>query len=548
NGTVTVANGFTYNATPTISSIVPNNGPVAGGQVIVITSPGVSGTVTVQLGSVTVPTQNVTVGAGTITVLTPPGAASGPVDVTVDTSVQGTTVVPNGYTYNPGATITAVTPNNGPVDAATPIVITGTGFLSPSTVTIGGLAAGVTTVVSPTQITATAQPFTLVGAQDVVVTSNLAGVATLPDGFTYTPVFANSTQATPAGGAPNDVATGDFNGDGVQDFVVANQALASFSVLISGVRTDFPVTGTEPANVSVADMNLDGRPDVVTTNKVSNDMNVFLNVMALPTNTPTFSAPVVFAMAGTPGQVEARDFNGDGKPDIVTVSESTGNILARLNTTTPGAGLSLSGVTTIGAGLASPAGFAVADFDRDGLPDLAISESAAGANRARVFRNTTGPGGGTPGFTQVATLNAGTRTVAVATGDLNGDGRPDVVVANRQDDTFTTFVASGIVGTIGFSAQPAQSTGAGPVAIVIADLDGGGVPDVITANDGASTVSVRVNQTVPGTANVTYSAQADRPCGATPGTLIALDINNDGKQDLAVPNRTGATVTLLTNL
>lgn len=549
NGTITAVNGFTYNPTPTVGTITPNNGPVAGGQLVTINGSGFGGTVTVQFGATLVPTPNVTVtGPGSLVLMTPPGGAAGPVDVTIDSTQSGQSVFPSAYTYNPQPTITAVTPNSGPVNGATPVVITGTNFIGPATVTIGGQLAGATTVVSPTRITATANPFTLVGPQDVTFNSNLAGIATLPDGFTYTPVFARTPVPMPAGGAVNDVATADFNGDGNADFVTTSPfGTPAFSVLIGGARTDFPVVGaTEPANCAVADMNLDGKPDVIVTNRGTNTMFVYLNVMALPTSTPTFTAPFSFPTNGAPGTVQARDLNLDGKPDIVLVCEGTGHINVYTNTTTPGGALSLNGLF-LAAGMSGPARFALGDLNADGKPDLVVPELGLGANRITVFPNIFAPGGTAGGFGGGTSFACGNRTAGVAIGDLNGDGLRDIVAVNRQDNTFNTFIHSATPSSMTFTAMPVQATGAGPVAVAIVDLDGAGINDVVTANDGAGTVSVMVNSTVPGSGSVTLTAPADIPCGPTPGNILVVDTNNDGKRDLVLPNRTGDTLSTLTN-
>jgi hypothetical protein len=174
------------NPAPTVGTISPNTGTTAGGTAVTITGTGFLAGATVSLG-VTAAT-NVVVGGSTSITATTPAHAAGAVNVVVTNTDSKSGTLPNGYTYtstNPAPTVTSILPNTGTGAGGTPVTITGTGFLSGATVTLGGTAATGVNVVNSTSITATT-PTHAAGAVDVVVknTDNQAG--TLLGGYTYT--------------------------------------------------------------------------------------------------------------------------------------------------------------------------------------------------------------------------------------------------------------------------------------------------------------------------------------------------------------------------
>ena len=179
---------------------------------------------------------------------------------------------------------------------------------------------------------------------------------------------------------------------------------------------------------------------------------------------------------------------------------------------------------------ASPAAVASGDFNGDGFPDLAI---------ANLFDNTVsvllGNGDGT--FQPQQVLAAGMRPVAVAIGDFNGDGFADLAIANQGDSTVSVMLGNGD-GTF----QPALTygVGTGPNGLAVGDFNGDGFLDLATANYGDGTVSVLLNS-----GDGTFQPQQSSPAGAQPFQVAAGDFNGDGLADLAVTNFGSATVSVL---
>ena len=199
-GDATDPGGFTYDAVPpTLTSLSPDNGPQTGGTTVTITGTGFTDATGVTFDG-TSGTAFTVVDDTTITVTTPvhdPG--------TIAVIVQSPAGESNelDYTYTPVASITGVSPGDGPVAGGTVVTITGQCFTGATAVTFGGVDATSFTVDSDTQITATT-PAGTAGAVDVVVTGGgTCGSATDPGGFTYVapaPAAADAVSLTPTSG------------------------------------------------------------------------------------------------------------------------------------------------------------------------------------------------------------------------------------------------------------------------------------------------------------------------------------------------------------
>ena len=188
---------WTISAAPTVSSVSPISGPLAGGTAVTITGTNFSAGATVTFGSAAA--SNVVVVSGTQITATTPAGSTGAVTVTVTEPGALSGSLTNAFTYNGVPTVSTVSPNNGPAAGGTAVTITGTNFAAGATVTFGAAAASNVVVVSGTQITATT-PANVAGAITVTVTVN-GQSGSLSNGFTYNPAlaigFAQVAAATP---------------------------------------------------------------------------------------------------------------------------------------------------------------------------------------------------------------------------------------------------------------------------------------------------------------------------------------------------------------
>ncbi len=190
-GSNALVGGYVYSddkgqAATKILSIAPPAGPLAGGNKVAIIATGLlsKGDTTVLFGQKLAEILSVDAVAHTALVLAPAGSSVGATDVTLMTS-KGTDLATGGYTYSDLLTVTSITPNAGPSEGGTKIVLTGSGFSKGSVnVKIGALAASAVAVVSDSEIQAITPPGQP-GYADVTVLNDTSAV-TLTAGYTYT--------------------------------------------------------------------------------------------------------------------------------------------------------------------------------------------------------------------------------------------------------------------------------------------------------------------------------------------------------------------------
>ncbi len=184
NGTGILDGGFVYHDPPDVVSVVPGDGPVAGGTNVTIGGSDFSdvGTTSVTFGGAAA--SNVAVVDESTITCTVPAHAAGSVDVAVSNDF-GSDTLPGGFVYHAPPEIATVYPDEGPEAGGTDVTITGSGFsnLGTTSVSFGGAAATNVVVVGSTTITCTT-PVHAAGSVDVAV-SNDFGSDTLADGFTY---------------------------------------------------------------------------------------------------------------------------------------------------------------------------------------------------------------------------------------------------------------------------------------------------------------------------------------------------------------------------
>ena len=293
--------------------------------------------------------------------------------------------------------------------------------------------------------------------------------------------------------------------------------------------------------VAIADLNGDGVPDIVVENWWNpNDLHGAVDVL-LGNGDGTFRPAVTYETAGAPNySVVLADVNGDGKIDIIVAScapnsgtcgSSDGVVSVLLGN---GNGTFQTAVS-YDSGAATGVGLAVADVNGDGKPDLIVTNYGGESNGDGAVAVLLGNGNGT--FRPAALYDSGAQDAnGLTVADLNGDGIPDILVANRCVSC-SGGVLSILFGNGNGTFQPAviYPTGGNEAGWVkVADINGDGIPDIIVANENLFLPNGSVAVFI-GTGGGKFKPAVTYSSGGYAAVELSIDdMNGDGNPDVVV--------------
>lgn len=315
---------------------------------------------------------------------------------------------------------------------------------------------------------------------------------------------------------PVFVQPADLNGDGIPDLVTANRS-DSVSVLLG--RGDG--TFADPVSYS-AGRQWDARQSRLRTEV--NDANPDAYVPELGATVPHFGGA---RTALTPVSVAVADFNGDGIPDLATANFDANSISLLLG---KGGGV-FGDPVVIGAG-DGPVSIVSGDFDGNGHADLAVAHRRE-ATAAVLLGNGQGEFSGT-------NYSIGSRAGFIEAGILTGDGALDLVVANYGSSSLTLLAGDGAGG---FSGSELALGSVSPSSLALGDMNGDGRLDIVTTSHGRGPTLVAV---------LLAGDEADFSppprlfqLGTPPDAVAVGDLNGDGFPDIVTANVTNSSISVL---
>ncbi len=374
-------------------------------------------------------------------------------------------------------------------------------------------------------------------------------------------VFGPAPEIQVSSGAQSSaIATGDFNGDGIPDFAAINVTLSTqlmvslgkgdgtFQPAVANVLTSDP-TLTNPSSMVVGDFNSDGITDIVVGFNEGNELAVMLGngdgsfrqgkVMPLPL--------LAGAYASIPGNLATADFNNDGIPDLA-LGNDNGEGITSIEVYFGAGDGTFKPTPTIIPGVGNSeapyyvVNLATGDVNNDNVTDLVAFDGMDGT--IGVFL---GNGDGT--FQNEVSFSSGYYTGLGALVDMNKDGFLDIVAPNAGDQNISVFINNHDGTFYNYANYPTASIFNPPQyyypeprSVAVADLNHDGNPDVVIANSNIGQVSVLYGRADGG-------MQAYTPLlvntAANPYQVLVTDLNNDGNPDILVDEPRGNTIGVL---
>ncbi len=318
---------------------------------------------------------------------------------------------------------------------------------------------------------------------------------------------------------PRVVGLADVDSDGIKDLIVVNAG--TNQVLIfqgqsaavgGGYKSSATLTLNLPTGTAntgkallLTDLNKDGKADIVVANTVTNNISVYLNTSGA-VGTVSFGSGTNLATDASPVDLVAGDFNLDGNTDIaVAINAVTGGVSA-------------------------------ADLNGDSTNDY----------RVNIF-----PGDGNGGFGTMVAVRVGdagavgvTAPTSIAVGLMNQDNKPDLVLGGSNG--VLVLSNNSTAGSVAFNPPGALAAAGNILSVAVGNLDADSSPDIAAAT---STNTIQILRNTNNSGPLTFLTAATIPVAAgTAGKLVLGDLNGDGLDDLVVTNGNAAgRVTVLNN-
>lgn len=370
----------------------------------------------------------------------------------------------------------------------------------------------------------------------------------------FNTAFINNEVNFPGETGLYDLCSCDFDGDGKLDMAAANNN-ANFLTLyrntstvanVSFVRSNININ-TPSISIICGDLDGDGKPDLVATRSGAQGDRLFVFKNTSTPGNISFSAPINLVVAGLVNlrNVEIRDLDLNGKPELIVTNEEAGNLFIFENISTAGTlNFRSTPITLNIAGANNSTGLAVRDLNGDGFPEIVLN-TFFGPN-LYFFTNQSSPG--TIRFSGSSTITIPGELVNVRIGDMDRDGRPDLMATQltRNEVVMLLNTTASSTSSISFGAPRSFPVTANPWSMALGDVDGNGLIDlaVSSISQTARQFTVLRNTSTPG--NLSFE-RINMPINENTRGMLLADFNNDGKPDFAYTSITSFQTTVRLN-
>ncbi len=331
-----------------------------------------------------------------------------------------------------------------------------------------------------------------------------------------------------------DICSCDFNGDGKTDVASASNNSGAIAIFPNGSTigtfnfTQLKILlNANTFHITCGDLNGDGKPDIVASEGGDgNRVFYFKN-----NGNFTFSSQAVTLGGKKVKRVAIADLDLDGKPEVIITNTASNTITILPNQSTLATISFKPSLDIVIPGILSTDALEVRDLNSDGNPELIISQFNTNNSNIFICANKSTPGSFS--LSDITTLTVDKSVVNLRVGDLDGDQKPEIAVTRLLGSDVVIFRNTSTLSQISFAAFKSFGTNIRPWGLDFGDLDGDGKPDMVVGSIDVTTKSLSIlnNQSTPG--NLNFSNYITLPTLYINRQVRIVDVDGDAKPDIA---------------